>query len=277
MKFFTHLLNQPTLRSFGTFNQRAVARILAHRASQVQEPAEIQIALDKEILRAAKVVFSDTLPEHAFPVLTPERWVFKLASFYYLTHFTPKFMRTAAQGFSKAKRFSLADWAERKAAEEAHHDWLALQDIADMGYEPTAVIKTLLPTGASRMVNYFQNCVESDDPIETVGYCYAMERIAMSIREEHIQSVAAMLPATVKATRCLQVHSAEGSDSSHVEETIEAILQLDQDTQSKIISACYQTAFLHFEGIRKEALSQQKLLVKLSPLKQQDQQIFRCA
>jgi pyrroloquinoline quinone (PQQ) biosynthesis protein C len=268
MNFLTQLISQESFCSLNVFKQVATGQRPFQRLSrQFNKAAKIrnvQNTLDQQILRAAK----ETLSDYSAPPLTPDLWAFKLATFYYLTHFTSSFMKTAAQGFLAQNRLELAFWAYQKSAEEANHDQLALQDIAAMGYDPAGVIESFHTPSISSLIDYFRSSVESVDPLAAVGYCYAMERIAMSIRKEHIQSVVEMLPTGASAVSCLRVHSAEGSDVSHVKETVEVISQLSERTRSKIAEACYKTSLLHFENIKRGTPSQSELRMRLSRFKQ---------
>ncbi len=212
--------------------------------------------LDKSVLRAAETVLKDYQP---LP-FTTSQWVWKLANFYYLTHFTSQFMAMAAQKFAAQGRSHLANWAWQKAKEEDHHDQLALLDIESLGYDPIAVVEAFSSQSA-QLIDYFRQTVQTDDPIDCVGYCYAMERIAMSVRAEHIQAIADSLPVGVSATRCLHTHSAIGSDASHVNETVEVVAGLSQQTRYRIAQACETTTFLHFNMIKEYSLSEQELQI----------------
>ena len=218
--------------------------------------------LDAAILKAARVVLADYQPLE----LTPTRWVWKLANFYYLTHFTPQFMSVAAQRFAAQQRSQLAAWADQKSHEEDQHDQLALLDIQSLGYDPEAVIETFRESPSARMIEYFRETVYAADPIECVGYCYALERIAISVQAEHIQGIANSLPLGVNATRCLRVHSAIGADTDHVQETVSMIAGLNEYDRHRIAQACEKTAFLHFQTTKEHALADIDLQMQLKEL-----------
>lgn len=217
--------------------------------------------LDTSVLKAAETVLRDYRP---LP-FTTSQWVWKLANFYYLTHFTPQFMEVAAQKFATQQRSRLASWAWQKAKEENHHDQLALLDIQSLGYDPVTVIEAFSKQ-TTQLIDYFRQTVQADDPINCVGYCYAMERIAMSVRAEHVQAIADALPIGVTATRCLHTHSAIGSDTSHVNDTIEVVAGLDKKTRHRIAEACETTAFLHFNMMKEYSLSGQELQSRLTKM-----------
>lgn len=211
--------------------------------------------LDGAIALARSAVSSSSRP----PALTRTRWVWRLAGSYHLTHFTPRLMEEAAQRFAKAGRKSLAQWAAQKAREEGGHDRLALLDIQSMGYEAEAVVEALVPPAAAALVDYFTRSVKDSDPIDCVGYCYTMERLAIGIGEKYIQAVEALLPPGTHATRCLRVHSHVGSDVEHVEETVEMVAGLTPEERTRVTIACYETALLCFSPPREGYISEEEL------------------
>lgn len=192
---------------------------------------------------AVRAGFAFARPE-AVPPLSATRWVWRLAGLYHLTHSTPRLLRLAAARFAGQGRPALADWAEQRAREESHHDRLALRDLADLGHDGERVVRALRPALALRLVDYFERSVRASDPVGCVGYAYAVERLAMTVREADIRAVEALLPA--RATRCLRVHSAAGSDADHVEDTVCVVAGLAADERARIAVAAYETSRLCF-------------------------------
>lgn len=180
----------------------------------------------------------------AVPPLTPVRWVLRLAGLYHLTHHTPRLLRIAGARFHRDGRQALADWATQRAREESNHDVLALRDLRAMGYDADAVVRTLRPEPAMSLLAFFERTATADDPIECVGYAYAVERLAMTVDRSEIEKIEALLP--VRATRCLRVHSAIGSDADHVADTVRVAAQLGPDERRSIALACHRTARLCF-------------------------------
>ncbi|BAZ47633.1 hypothetical protein NIES4103_02350 [Nostoc sp. NIES-4103] len=224
--------------------------------------AKTQKLLDRAIAYAWHTVKSDRRP----PKLTRTRWVWRLAGLYHLTHSTVPLMEEAAQRFSTAGRRRLAQWATQKAKEEAGHNQLALLDIQSMGYEAEGVVKALVPPVAKTLVEYFTQSVYSPDPISCVGYSYPIERLVIEIGEEYIQSIEALLPSSINATRCLRVHSLSGIDAKHVEETIELVAGLSPEERTRVVIACYETALLSFSPPKESYISDEKLQNILKPL-----------
>lgn len=219
--------------------------------------------LDTAIAAARHTIKSARKP----PALTATRWVWRLASAYHLTHLVPQLMVEAAQGFAANNRGELEAWAKEKAEEETGHDLLALKDIQSLGYDAEAVVKVLTPPAAMALMDYFTRSVRDRNPIDCIGYTYTMERISLSIGEDYIQKVEALLPNNVNATRCQRVHSAVGADAGHVDENVSLITQLSPSERSRIARACYETALMCFSPPPGEYISDEKLQQILKPLK----------
>ncbi|MCB9706758.1 MAG: hypothetical protein H6711_33245 [Myxococcales bacterium] len=195
---------------------------------------------------AVAAAFRHARPE-AVPPMSATRWVYRLAGLYHLTHSTPGLLIDAAARFEAAGRSALAGWARTRAREETHHDLLALRDLRDLGLDGEAVVAALRPSTAIRLVDYFERSVDAADPIGCVGYAYALERLAMTVREPEIRAIEALLPAGTRATRCLRVHSATGSDADHVADTLVVVAALSPAERAAIAVAAHEAARLCFE------------------------------
>ena len=100
-----------------------------------------------------------------------------------------------------------------------------------------------------------------------MGYTYTLERLSLGIGEEYIQSVEALLPAKVNATRCLRVHSAVGADADHVGENVSLIAELSAQERSRIARACYETALMTFSPPSGEYISDAEIQQIIEPLR----------
>lgn len=226
------------------------------------------IAKTRKLLDGAIVLaWKDAKSNHRPPAFTRAQWTWQLAGAYHLTHSYPPLIKEAAWRFEKMGCQNLSQWALQKARDEQGHDRLALLDIQSIGYKAEAVVKTLLiPPNAVDLVNYLTQTAQVSDPIGCVGYSYAMERIATGIKEKHIQSVEALLPQGIHATRCLRTHSSLGADVKHVEETVEVIARLVPEERLRVAIACYETALLYFNLTEKDYISEEELQNVLRPL-----------
>jgi hypothetical protein len=216
--------------------------------------------------RAVASAFGHARPA-GVPPLTATRWAYRLAGLYHLTHSTPALLGLAAGRFAAAGRDVLAAWARERAREESHHDRLALRDLRDLGYDAARVVERVRPAAAIRLVEYFAGTVHAADPIGCVGYAYTLERLAMTVREPDIRAVEAILPPGARATRCLRVHSAAGSDGDHVADTLVAVARLGADEQARIAAAARETAAICFTPDPAGAPSDAAIAELLAPCK----------
>ncbi|MEM8722616.1 MAG: hypothetical protein AAGE84_25560 [Cyanobacteria bacterium P01_G01_bin.39] len=219
--------------------------------------------LDGAMAAAKLAVACDSRP----PDLTYNRLVWQLAGAYQITHATPPGMEKARQNFASAANHSLSNWAADKVQEETGHDQLALLDIQSLGYRAADLVENIFPPAAKVLVDYFNRSVNDSNPIDCVGYTYALERLSLGAKSEHIQTIEAMLPPGVNATRCLRVHSSVGADAEHVEENVEIIAELSSSERTRIVRACYETALLIFSPPQNGYLSSRELEDKLKPFK----------
>ena len=219
--------------------------------------------LDGAIAAAKYTINSNVRP----PALTATRWVWRLAGSYHLAFPVPQLMKDAAKGFAANNRELLTEWALEKAEEEKGHDLLALKDIQSLGYDAKAVVEKLVPPAAVALMDYFTRSAQADDPIDSVGYTYTMERFSLGIGEEYIHKVENLLPPKTNATRCLRVHSSVGADANHVDENVSMIAQLTSAERCRIARACYETALMCFSPATEGYISDEELQQILEPLK----------
>jgi len=235
---------------------------VAQKMIDADSIAKTQKLLDRAIVLAWRDIKSSRRP----PDLTRTRWVWRLAGAYHSSRHTTRLMEEARDRFAASGRHSLAQWAAQKAREEAGHDRLALLDIQSMGYDALAVVKALVPPAVKPWLDYFIQSVQATDPIGCVGFSYASERLGTFIREEYIQSVKALLPLGIHATRWLRVHSGVGAEVKHVEETVEVVAELTPQERICVARACYETALLRFTPPKEGYILDEELQNVLKPL-----------
>jgi pyrroloquinoline quinone (PQQ) biosynthesis protein C len=199
--------------------------------------------------------------------LTATRWVWRLANQYHSCHAYTLLIEQAAQRFEKANRSILARWATHKAIEERGHHLLALMDIESLGYDAEAVLNAFFSSAVKALINYLSRSVQDSDPIDSVGYSYTMERLAVGVDKNYIQKIEALLPNNVCAVRCLRVHSSIGADAEHVEETLEMITSLTPSERTRIARACYESALMYFSPPSDGYISNEQLQQILEPLR----------
>jgi hypothetical protein len=205
------------------------------------------VAITRKLLDGAVGTALSAAVPAPVPAMSETRWVFRLAGLYHLTARTPALLREASVRFAAAGRVGLARWASQKAREERNHDLLALRDLEELGYRAQDLVREVEPAIAARLVRFFEASVKRSDPIGCVGYSYALERLAMTVSAADVLAVEAVLPAGSRATRCLRVHSALGSDRDHVDDTVELVASLSAAERAAVAVACYRAARLCFE------------------------------
>lgn len=201
------------------------------------------------------------------PSLTLARWVWRLAGYHHTTHATPRLMARAAEHFAASGRIHLAQYAARKARNEKRHDELALRDLKALGYHAELLVEKLIPPVAARLVDYFARCVYASNPVECIGYGYALERLAVAVNRDYIERVKRLLPPGVRATRCLRIHSALGSDARHLGDALEIIAPLPSDERERVARACYETTKICCSPPPEGYLSDEEIAQKLLTLR----------
>ena len=171
-----------------------------------------------------------------------ERHIYSLAGSYQTTHATPPTMRHAAGRFSAMGNPAMAEYCLHVAEEEAGHDVLALKDLESLSLRAEAFVQDVRPASSLAMVDIFQRFAHGPSPIAVLGYAYALERFALFQTASSIETIEALLPPGINATRCLRVHSSVGTDARHVAESIDFIASLGRDDRKEIAMAAFETA-----------------------------------
>ncbi len=173
------------------------------------------------------------------------RHIHSLAGSYQTTHATPPTMRRVAEYFAAHDQHDVAVYCLHVAEDESGHDTLALMDIAALGLPAQEFVARLHPKNSLALVEQFTCFADSDQPIAVLGYAYALERMALFNTETTIAAIERLIPAGVKATRCMRVHSAASStETRHVAESLEFIASLPPQDRATIAHAAYETAGL---------------------------------
>ncbi|MEL6442127.1 MAG: hypothetical protein AAFQ80_23145 [Cyanobacteria bacterium J06621_8] len=204
-------------------------------------------AITKKLLDGAMAAAKMAVPTaEKPPSLTPNRLVWQLAGAYHIAHFTPKLMGEASKRFRLGLRHDLANWADEKAKKGDGHDHLALLDIESLGFQAAEIVEFMIPPAAKILVDYFQRGACDRNPIDCVGYVYAIERLSVAAKPEHIQQIESILPPGVNATRCLKANSSSGTQDDHLRDSVDLISKLSTAQRDRVIRACYETALLLF-------------------------------
>jgi hypothetical protein len=190
-------------------------------------------------------------------------WAYRLAGYFHTTYATRRLLPLLRQRFADSGRSALAQWAEQKIAEEAQHDELALRDLSELGYRAQALVGALVPPRAAAWVALFEQLAKASDPVGSVGYAHALERLALLRGPAEVRAIEQSLPPGVNATRCLRVHSALGSDSHHVRTNVTTTAALSADERRAVAKACYLTARIYFDPALDDDFQSARLAAKV--------------
>jgi len=227
-----------------------VSTIAAQRATVAASAIEGAVALGLAPAGEVRAPAPYTLPRYI-------RW---LVGNYLFAGQTPGLFRRGAERFSAAGRPDLAQVCLKKAAEEAGHARLAFRDLGALGCDAAEVVRLLEPPSASIFADRFRSYVESGEPVALFGFSYCLERMAAERDEAFIRRVESVCPPGSRALSFLKVHSAIGSDNTHVYEQLALFESLDQADLVAVVRAAYETAqLLARQQSMDEALSDEEI------------------
>jgi hypothetical protein len=168
------------------------------------------------------------------------RYVREVIGSYYLTSTTPPLLRELANRFQTAGRSDLEKFARRFARLEDGDQQMAVDDLQALGYRPQELVSNCTPPAfamASR--DYFAALIRGPEPMDALGYLYALERSSLSITEEDLQEISSILPPGIDAIKCRRHHSGVGGDVAHVKYFIHACSRLPGPDRAHIARATY--------------------------------------
>jgi hypothetical protein len=190
----------------------------------------------------------------AHPTPTIPSYILALVGAYHTSVDSPRNLRRAATRFAELGRPEVAAFLEERAREEAGHDRLALKDLRALGAPGERLVASFVPEGIAPLCRHFDDLSVQDYPIGCIGYSYCLERIAALKQKSDIEKVQALCPDGVDATRFLRTHSSLGSETGHVEETIQFVASLPANDRISVVRETYETALIMARGYNHELL-----------------------
>ncbi|HQR45992.1 MAG TPA: hypothetical protein PK598_08255 [Thermoanaerobaculia bacterium] len=169
-------------------------------------------------------------------------YIYALAAMYQTTRETTPLMERLSARFASEGRDDVAAYCRRVAEEERGHDELVLRDLESLGVPAGRLGGKLRPRPAVEAVERIRRYSRSDRPVAVFGYAYAQERTALFTTAAQIDEIERALPPGSGATRCLRVHSAEGSERGHVEDGVAFVASLCGRERSFVARAVYETS-----------------------------------
>lgn len=179
--------------------------------------------------------------------LTLPRYIAGLADDVQRMRPTAPLFRRAADRFLAAQRHELAELANTKAQEEDGHDLLALKDLETLGLPAETVSESLASSTSRALIEFFEDCVEGDQPVRCFGYAFCLEQLALLRGAADLDQVQRLVGPDLNVTRCWRVHSSVGSEPDHVEELVSVISELPPAERASVVEATYQTAKMIFD------------------------------
>ena len=201
----------------------------------------------------------------AQPAMTPLRWAWHLAASWYSAVHSIALMPLAAQRFAADGRDDLARFARQKHDDERGHEQFPLSDLRALGYDAEALVAAIDPDPAVVAgIDYARSTLEGEDPVQFLGYMYALECRMMRIPESWIVELEATLPAGSRATAGLRLHAGE-LDLEHVEQAIAFFATLGASDRSSIVTGCHRITEIRCAGLLGPQPSETELDEWLSP------------
>jgi hypothetical protein len=173
--------------------------------------------------------------------LTARRWAWDLVGQWHCAHHSVALLPEVIARYEGDGRSDLASFARAKLDEEQGHDQFPLDDLRALGYEAEAVVREVAPAPVTTAaLEYARGCVFGSEPVEFLGYVYALERCVLSVPRELFAALEAVLPAGVEAASGLRLHVDE-FDSGHVEDALSFISGLPAVDRTAIAVGCHRT------------------------------------
>jgi hypothetical protein len=174
------------------------------------------------------------------PPLTTLRWAWNLASQWHCSHHSVSLLPDAIERYEIIGRLDLADFTRQKLEEEQGHDQFPLDDLTALGYDAGAVVREVSPAPTvTAGLDYARSCVHGGQPVELLGYLYALERAVLDLDREWFKALDAVLPPGVDAASGIRAHTE--LDLDHVDAAIAFYAALPAADRTAIAVGCYRT------------------------------------
>ena len=192
--------------------------------------------------RTAHAASAERAASTSEPPLPIDRatWALNLIDQWYTAHHSVALLPRAIDRYRQIDRPDLARFMEKKFAEEAGHDLLALNDLKALGYDARAAVEQVSPAKMARaLVEYGRTTVTGARPVGFLGYVFALERRVTRITESMLDDLERKLG--VQAASGVRAHALE-FDHGHVEELVEFIAGLPAEDRTEIALSCHTAA-----------------------------------
>lgn len=225
----------------------AATRLWVHRDGALPEPPAVADPICARRMLDAMVGAGQRVHLGRGPAGAPftlAGWAAFLAASYHTSHATPRVMAEVAARFEALGEPALAAWALGKVTDEAGQDTLALKDLRALGHDAEAFVESVRPAKALAVIARFEAYAREPRPLGSVGYAYALERLAMARSARYVRRIESLLPEGVLATRCLRVYSGASGAADHVGDIVPLVAGLAPPDRRCVYAAVFETAAL---------------------------------
>jgi hypothetical protein len=194
----------------------------------------------RHLLDGAIAAAERAVPRRQPPPMTTRRWAWHLAGHWHCAHHSVALLPEVIARFTAAGRPDLAEFAREKLAEEQGHDQFSLADLRALGFDAEALVREVAPEPVvAAGLDYARGCVRGEDPIEFLGYAYALERRVLRLSDEWFGALDAVLGPGVDAASGVRAH-ATVLDHEHVEQAVSFFAGLPAGDRTTIALGCYR-------------------------------------
>jgi hypothetical protein len=195
----------------------------------------------RQLLDGAIAAAERAAPHVQEPPITALRWAWNLVSQWHCAHHSVALLPDLIERFEAGERPDLVQFARQKREEERGHDQFAIDDLQALGYDAEALVRHVPPAPTvTAGLNYARRCVHGDQPVEFLGYAYALERRVLNLKGDWLARLDAVLPPGVDAASGVRMHVNE-LDTEHVDEAIAFFAGLPSADRTAIAVGCYRT------------------------------------
>ncbi len=195
----------------------------------------------RHLLDGAIAAAERAAPPVQEPPITALRWAWHLSSQWHCAHHSVALLPDVIERYEATGRPDLAEFARRKLEEERGHDQMPLDDLRALGYEAGALVQAVPPAPAvTAGLEYAGSVVRGPQPVEFLGYVYALERRVLRLSDNWFAALDAVLPPGVDAASGVRLHANE-LDLGHVDEAVGFFTGLPAADRTAIAIGCYRT------------------------------------
>jgi pyrroloquinoline quinone (PQQ) biosynthesis protein C len=161
---------------------------------------------------------------------------------YHYVRLTASFTPLAAQRMD-SKFIAVRKWILEHSSEEIGHELMALQDLAQLGYDKEAVKASEVPTGVIAWASFFHYKVTVENPFSAFGVLYFLEGMARELAPSLLPGILASLADDEKgAIRFFREHGDLDEDHMAEQEEVLRKAALSEADEQAIATTIAQAA-----------------------------------